>query len=130
MARLIVGGDVLRVHLSIFGRIGACVSSDVVVPLAAVRSVRWTEDAWSEVRGVRAPGTGLAGVIALGTWRHPLGRDFVAVYGRGPAVVVELTGHRLSRLVVSSSDAEGLAEDIGAAAAETQRWGSPAARSA
>src|SRR3954470_11486344 len=122
MARLIVGGDVLRVHLSIFGRIGACVAQDVVVPLSAVYGVRSVEDPWHELRGVRAPGTGLRRVIALGTWRHSLGRDFVAVYGRGPAVVVDLAGHRLMRLVVSSSDAEGLADDISEAAAESRRW--------
>ena len=52
-------------------------------------------------------GMTIGGVVALGTRRHPLGRDFVAVYGRGPAVVVELAGHRLSRLVISSQDAEG-----------------------
>ena len=122
MARLIVGGDVLCVHLSLFGRIGAVVASDVVVPLTAVRSVRSTERPWEELRGMRAPGTGLRGVIALGTWRHSLGRDFVAVYGRGPAVVVELTGHRLSRLVVSSSEAERVADEIREAAAEARAW--------
>ena len=122
MARVILGGDVLRVHLWLFGRIGACVASDVVVPLTAVRSARATEQPWSELRGARAPGTSLRRVIALGTWRHYAGRDFVVVYGRGPAVVVELAGHRLSRLVISSPDAEGLAEDIEEAAADTQRW--------
>src|SRR5262250_2988315 len=104
MARLIVGGDVLRVHLSVLGRIGAVVSDDVVVPLSAVRSARWTEKPWSELRGVRAPGTGLRNVIALGTWRHSLGRDFVAVYGKRPAVVVELAGERFARLVISTRD--------------------------
>ena len=125
MARLIIGGDVLRVHLSWFGRIGAVVRQDVVVPLTMVHSVRFTEQPWDEVRGVRAPGTGLGHVIALGTWRHPLGRDFVAVYGRGPAVVVELAGHRLSRLVISSQDAEGEAEDLREAVAETKFYNPP-----
>src|SRR5262245_42227128 len=122
MASLVVGGDVLRVHLSIFGRIGACVTGDVWVPLTAVRSVRVTEKPWSELRGVRAPGTGLRGVIALGTWRHALGRDFVAVYGRGPAVVVDLDGMRFLRLVISRPDAEDVAEEIEQAAAETKYW--------
>ena len=60
--------------------------------------------------------------IALGTWRHPLGRDFVALHGRGQAVVVELAGMRWLRLVITSPDAEGDADDIREAAAETQRW--------
>jgi hypothetical protein len=120
VARVILGGDLLRVHLSLFGRFGACVAEDVVVPLTAVVSARWTERPWAELRGSRAPGTSIGRVIALGTWRHPTGRDFVAVYGRGPAVVVELAGHRLSRLVLSTPDAEGLADDIEEAAAETR----------
>jgi hypothetical protein len=63
----------------------------------------------------------LRGVIALGTRRHSLGRDFVAVYGRGQAVVVELAGVSFSRLVISSSDAERVAEEIRSAVAEDQR---------
>ena len=63
-------------------RFGACITQDPVVPLVAVRSVLLTDDVWSELRGMRAPGTGLRGVIALGTRRHALGRDFVAVYGK------------------------------------------------
>jgi len=122
MASVIVGGDILRVHMWLLARIGACVSGDVWVPLTAVRSVRVTEKPWSELRGVRAPGTGLRGVIALGTWRHPLGRDFVAVYGRGPAVVVDLDGMRFLRLVISRPDAEDVAEEIAEAAAETKYW--------
>ena len=72
------------------------------------------------MRGVRAPGTALGGVIALGTRRHSLGRDFAVVYGKGPAVVVELTGVRFGRLVVSSRDAAEVADEIRNAAAEAQ----------
>lgn len=52
-------------------------------PLTAVRSVRAAGRAYSELRGIRAPGTGLPGAIALGTWRYRGGPDLVAVCGRG-----------------------------------------------
>lgn len=120
MARLDHGGGFLILHLSMLERFGACVSHDVRVALTAIRLVRVTEDPWSELRGLRAPGTGLRGVIALGTRRHALGRDFAAVYRKGPAVVIELTGVRFERIVVSAREANLVAEEIRAAAAEAQ----------
>jgi hypothetical protein len=123
VAQLIVGGDDLRIHFSIFGRIGAFVHGDGSVPLRAIHNVRVTEDPWAELRGVRSPGVNLRGVIALGTRRHPLGRDFVAVYGRGPAVIVDLAGVAYARLVISAHDAEAVADDIRRAAAEARAFG-------
>jgi hypothetical protein len=120
MARLDYGGDALWLHLSVLERFGACITHDIAVPLAAVRVVRATDDAWSELRGIRAPGSGIPGVIALGTRRHSLGRDFAAVYGKGPAVVIELASARYQRLVVSSRDAPAVADAIRDAAAEAQ----------
>jgi hypothetical protein len=122
MARLIVGGDVLRVHLWFFGRVGAVVPDDLWFPLTAVRSVRVTEQPWSELRGERSPGTYVRGLVALGTFKHVYGRDFAAVYGRGPAVVVELDGMRFMRLVISRQDAEQVAEQIDELTAETKFW--------
>src|SRR4051794_885160 len=113
MARLIAGGDVLRVHLWLFGRIGACITGDLWFPLTAVRSVHVIEQPWSELRGERSPGTNVRGVVALGSFKHLYGRDFVAVYGRGPAVMVELDGMRFMRLLISRQDAEEVAEQIG-----------------
>jgi hypothetical protein len=68
---------------------------------------------------MRAPGTGLPGVIALGTRRYKGGRDFVAVYGRSrEAVVVEFKAGPYGRFVVTDPDAEQsaitLRERIGA----------------
>jgi hypothetical protein len=99
-------------------RIAAFFHGYVSVPLASIRSVRVADDTWSELRGVRYPGTGLRRVIALGRWRHPLGRDFVAVYGKSPAVVVDLAGEHCARLVVSTRDAGRTAAEIREAARE------------
>jgi hypothetical protein len=116
MARLLVGGDDLRIHLGLFERIGAFVGGDGSVPLGAIRSVGVAEDPWKDLRGVRSPGVGWRRRIALGTWRHAFGKDFVAVYGRRPAVVVELTGQSFARLMISTTDAWGVAEEIRGAA--------------
>jgi hypothetical protein len=122
VAHLLVGGDDLRVVLSFVERIGAFVGEGLSVPLTAVRDARATTDPWADLRGMRAPGTGIPRVIALGIWRHSFGRDFVAVYGGGPAVIVDLVGTRFARLVVSDRRAEALAAEIRSAAAAARAF--------
>jgi hypothetical protein len=99
------------VRLSAMEKLGA-LRSDVRVPMSAIVSCRVSTDPWSELRGVRAPGTGLPGVIALGTRRGGGIRDFSAVYRQTPAVVVELKGADFDRLVVSSEDADAVCRSI------------------
>ena len=121
MAHLDVAGGMLILHVSLLERIGGFVRGDAHVPLASVRSARVTGDPWGELRGIRMPGTGFPGKIALGTRRFSGGKDFVAVYGKGPAVIVELTGVEFSRLVVSTRGAELVAEEINDAVGELRR---------
>jgi hypothetical protein len=117
MAHLDVAGGTLILHVSFLERLGGFVRGDARVPLTSVRAARVTNDPWGELRGIRMPGTGLPGKIALGTRRFSGGKDFVAVYGKGPAVIVELTGVEFSRLVVSTRGAEVIAAEINEAAA-------------
>lgn len=85
---------------------------NIRVPLTSVRDVRSTDDPWSELRGIRAPGTGFPGAIAVGTRRGRGIKDFAAVHGQGPAVVVELEGGDFGRLVVTEEDAASAAVDL------------------
>ena len=104
MARLEVDGDALVVRLSGLERLGAFRLSEPSAQLSAIREVKTALDPWRELRGLRAPGTGFPGVIALGTRRGQGFRDFSAVYGRGPGVVVELDDTPWSRFVVTTRD--------------------------
>ena len=117
MARLVIQGDRLVVRLSPLERLGALLPAQPSAPLAAVQSVQAVDCANRSIRGVRAPGTGLPGVIALGTWRHRAGKDFVSVHGRERGVVVELAGTGWSRFVVGSPEPELDASRIQAALA-------------
>jgi hypothetical protein len=101
MVLLAIDGDDLTVRLGPWERLGALRRSDVRVPLTSVVAARSVESAYGEVRGIRAPGTGVPGWLLLGTWRRRGARDFVAVSGKGPGVVIDLDGDRFSRLVVS-----------------------------
>jgi hypothetical protein len=111
MASLIVEGADLVVKMAEIEKFEA-MHTDLHVPLATVRSVRVVEDAWPELRGIRAPGTGIPGVIAVGTRRGSFGKDFAVVHGRETAVVVELAGAAYSRLIVTTADAENVAAAI------------------
>lgn len=100
MAEVRVEGDDVVVALSRWERLGA-LRGDVRVPLDAVRSLRRVDEARRALRGVRAPGTGWPGRIALGTWRRRGSKDFVAVYRREPGFVLELDGHEFGRIIVT-----------------------------
>jgi hypothetical protein len=88
------------------------VHRDIRVPLSSVTAVRAVDDPWPELRGIRAPGTGMPNVIAIGTRRGNFGKDFAAVHGKGPAVVVELEGADYERLIVTLDDATARARTM------------------
>jgi hypothetical protein len=119
VADLTVDGDELVLHLHAAEKAEGF-HGDIRVPMTAVDSVRAVDDAWPELRGIRAPGTGLPDVIAVGTRRGGFGKDFAAVHGRGQAVVVDLTGAEYGRLVVTCDDASGVATKIQDAARATK----------
>ena len=112
VAEVVVDHREIIVRLSWLEKLGAF-RGNVRVPAASVEVARVVEDPWRELRGIRAPGTGLPGVIALGTRRGRFGRDFAAVYGKGPGVVIELGDGPFSRLVVSSDDPKRLVAALG-----------------
>ena len=112
MAQLTIEGDDLVVGLSALEKFGALMFSDVRVPLSAVRQIRSSTDPWGDLRGIRAPGTGIPGVLSLCIRRGTFGRDFAAVYRGRPAVVVELEGSGWQRLVISTADPDALVNAV------------------
>jgi hypothetical protein len=81
----------LVVRLSPLEKLGA-LHGDVRVSLALVKRAWVTTTPWRELRGYRAPGTGIPWVIMLGTTRGSFGKDFCAAYGKKPGLIVELEG--------------------------------------
>lgn len=116
MAVLSIDRDQLIVELSFIERLAAF-HGDVRVPLPKVSSIAVQPHPWTALRGVRAPGTGVPGVIAYGTRLVTGGApDFAALHGRGPAVRVDLcAGAPFGRLLVTVDD------PIGTVAAVQQR---------
>jgi hypothetical protein len=107
VAELQIEGADLVLHLHAIEKAEGA-HSDMRVPLSSVTAVRSVVGvAWQG-----APGTGLTNVIAVGTRRGNFGKDFAAVHGKGPAVVVELEGLDYQRLIVTLDDAVAQARTI------------------
>lgn len=104
MPQLRTDGPDIVIHLSALEKLGAF-SGDIRVPLASVVDAVVEPDPWSSLRGIRAPGTGIPGVIACGTRVYRGGRDFALVRGRRPALRIDLAPpSRYARLLVTVDD--------------------------
>ena len=102
MAHVIEEKGELILKLSLRERIFALHSS----PRANASDLLSTSDStnpWSAevLRGVRAPGTGIPYVVLLGTMRFKEGKDFTAIYKRGPVKVYEFSAGEFQRWIVS-----------------------------
>jgi hypothetical protein len=111
MADLVVDGNDLTLEMSRIEHLEGF-RGDLIAPRSAVTSVRAVDDPWPELRGMRAPGTGLPGVIAVGTRRGSFGKDFAAVHGKGPAVVVEFAGQEFQRWILTVDDPAAVVERV------------------
>ena len=115
MAELLIDGGDLVLSLSGWERVGAFHGS-IRAPLSAVEDVAATDTPFKELRGQRAPGTGIPRVIALGTWRKSRReKGFAAVYRGKRGVVVRLRDHPFGWLCVSADDPEEIVARIRAA---------------
>ncbi|MER6063158.1 hypothetical protein ABT167_18615 [Streptomyces sp. NPDC001792] len=101
MARILVDGDDLVLHLAWWQRVAAR-RRDVRVPLTAVCRVTAEAEWWRALRGVRQRGTWIPGGWSIGTRGHPGGTDFVALRPGRPVVVVELRPSAPFRLLAVS----------------------------
>ncbi|MEA2185030.1 MAG: hypothetical protein QOK16_41 [Solirubrobacteraceae bacterium] len=108
MATLTPDDDSLLLRLSTLEKLGA-LHGDVRVALSAVQAIDAVQHPFRELRGIRAPGTGLPGQIALGTWRYRGGKDFVAIYRGKPGLIVRVRGAPFQRLLVSADEPDAVA---------------------
>lgn len=100
MATVIREGEELVLKLSFWEKLGALHSSPRV-SADAIADIEFIDQLWgsSSLRGVRAPGTAIPYVVLLGTLRGLKYKDFVAMKGRGPGVVMKLKGGQFSRWI-------------------------------
>ncbi|MEI6868174.1 MAG: hypothetical protein WCK62_06730 [Actinomycetes bacterium] len=77
-------------------------------PISKFKSVSAHEDLWARgiLKGLRMPGTGLPYKVLYGTMRYPGGKDFTAIYGRGPGFVMTFDGLPFKRWIFTSDLSE------------------------
>jgi uncharacterized protein len=117
MADVAISDGVLQINLTVPERVFSLHGGSVAVPLDEIRGVRVVRDLLGQVRGLRMPGAGVPGRIAIGTWRGTAdGRpfhDFVLVRTPGPGVVITTTGGTYDRILLDAEDPEQLAAELG-----------------
>jgi hypothetical protein len=111
MARLLIEGENLHLSLSGWEQLGS-LHADIRVPLRHVVNVETYGNPWRILRGIRAPGTGIPGIIMLGTMRWKKKKDFCAIYKRRPVLVVNLRDEAFARLIVTCDQPEQLAHKL------------------
>lgn len=106
MAKVIEVDQDLVLMLSGLEKVGSFHKS-IRVPKSSLDSVKEVENPWSGpdgMKGFRAPGTGIPGVVMLGTLRSKQGKEFAAVYGKGHAKVYEFNSGPFRRWILSDSE--------------------------
>jgi len=111
MANLVITDDTLTVQMSL-GEKAEALHRDLTVPRSAVAGVRVVADGLAEVHGLKMPGTGVPGVIMVGTWISHEGRTFAVCHGRGPAIVIDLAGQDVDRIVMTVDNPEEAATEL------------------
>jgi len=102
VARLLIDDRKVTVRLSALEKLEA-LHLNVTVPRTAVIAAREVPDGLAELRGI-GTGTGLPGLLMIGTVRNGAGLTFAVCRGRGPAVVLDLAGQAYDRIVVTVKD--------------------------
>lgn len=103
MAQLELDGATVTVRLSALEKVEA-LHRDVSFPSSAVRTARAVPNALAEVHGLRLPGTGVPGLLLVGTFLAAGTRTFAVCHGSGPGVVLDLHDEPFDRLVLSCDD--------------------------
>lgn len=120
MASLRVHPDRLEIQLTAAEKALALRREGISVPRAAIRSVTITDDPWIWIRGIRAPGSLVPLVLAIGTWKFHGGKDFLIIKNKRQAVIIDIADEEYARIIVSTNHAVDLVDtlNVGGAAAD------------
>ncbi len=112
MADLVVEDAELVLRLSALEKVEA-LHGELRFPTAAVRGVEVLADAPGAVHGWRSPGTGIPGVVAVGTFRRAGSKTFAVVHmSTRRGVRVRLEGADYDELIVGCADPEAVIKDV------------------
>lgn len=119
MAELAVHGDELVLSLSEFEKLES-LHQDVKVPVPSVLNIEVLDDPLDAVHGIRT-GTGVPGMLVIGTIRYRGGKAFVVVHHGYPrGVRVRLQGADYDELILGCDEPESLAASLTASLVESR----------
>lgn len=105
MADLVLEPTRLRVQLSRWEEFGTFQRS-FDIPWDHIVYAEAVSDMWPRVRGWRWPGIGIPHVILVGRMKFKGGRDFCALLGTKPGIVLELRDEPYERLLATAPNAD------------------------
>jgi hypothetical protein len=103
VANLLIDDDTVTVELTMLEK-AESVHGNLHIPRSAITGYSAVPDGLAEVPGFKLAGAGLPGALKVGTWVGEGKRTFAVCHGSSPAVVLELTGERYDRVVVTVDD--------------------------
>lgn len=113
LAELIRDDDSLTLKLT-GGEKAEGVHGNIRIPVTSVRRVEILDDVIHAVHGLRAPGTGIPGMVAVGTFRSASETIFAVVHHQNKrGVKVSLVNAHFDALIIGSDNPEGLVESLG-----------------
>ena len=108
--------DELVVHLRAWEAL-LSLHRSIRIPLAHVRGATADDGYRGRELGLRAPGTGLPGILSAGTFYKNGDRQFVFIGPRTHPVVIELANEKWKRIVLGVEDARHTVAAVSAAIA-------------
>ena len=112
MANLVIDADTVTVQLSLAEKAEA-LHRDLTVPRSAITGVRVVSSGLSEVHGFKLVGSGIPGVMMVGTFKGGGdGSTLALCHGNGPAIVIDLTGEHFDRIVLTVDNPEQAATEL------------------
>ena len=114
MATINTHDGTLSIRFSRFEKIFGLVR-DLDLPLSSVSDVSSEPSGLAAVRGLRAPGLGMPGVRAVGTWRGRGHKSLVSVSRGQGAVSAAVSGSRYDRILIGVDDPQRYVDQINAA---------------
>jgi hypothetical protein len=102
MAKVIESSTGITLELSLLEKIfgfksGISVDKDLLIKRYTVNNP-WSREV---IKGIRAPGAAVPYLVLLGTMRYRGGKDFTAIYKRGPVEIFEFKDSQFDRWIIS-----------------------------
>jgi hypothetical protein len=111
VANLLIGDGAVTINMSAAEKAEA-LHRNLTVPRSAITGVQVVSSGIDAVHGFKLLGSGIPGVLMIGTFRSSEAMTFAVCHGNGPAIVIDLTGEHYDRVVLTLDNPEQVASEL------------------